>query len=54
MNDEDKKYLRLEKKKTPSLEVFKGMVQILANTQEKASQLLHAANKSLLKTFKTI
>lgn len=40
MSKEDRKYLRSVKKMTPSLEVFKRMVQILTNVQQKTDQLL--------------
>ena len=40
MSDEDRKFLRSTKKMTPSLEVFKSMVEILKNVQEKTDQLL--------------
>lgn len=54
MNDEDRKYLKSVEKKRPSLEVFKRMVSILAQTQGKTDQLLTIADTSLLETFKTI
>lgn len=53
MNDEDRKYLRSEKKMRPRIEVFERMVQILAGVQKKSDQLLQTINKSLLETFKS-
>lgn len=40
MSEEDRKYLISVKKMRPSLEIFKKMVEILANVQEKTDQLL--------------
>lgn len=40
MSEEDRKYLRAVKKMRPSFEVFKRMVAILTNIQEKTDQLL--------------
>lgn len=40
MNDEDRKFLQSVKNMTPSSEIFKRLVQILAAEQEKTDQLL--------------
>lgn len=40
MSEEDRKYLRSTKKMTPSLEIFKKMVEILKNVQEQTDQML--------------
>lgn len=53
MNDEDRKYLRSEKKMRPGIKVFERMIQILADVQKKSDQLLNTINKSLLETFKS-
>lgn len=47
MSEEDRKYLRSVGKMRPSLEVFKKMVQILANVQEKTNQLLKTSRPYL-------
>lgn len=40
MSEEERKFLKSTKRMTPSFEVFKKMVAILANIQEKTDQLL--------------
>jgi len=54
MNDEDKKYLRFERKARPSFEVFSRMVQILKSVHAKTDLLTNKVYDSLLKTSKDI
>lgn len=53
MNNEDRKYLRSTERMRPSFRIFERMVKILESVQAKANQLLTAADKSLLETFKS-
>lgn len=43
MNNDDRRYLKALGKMTPTIEVFKEMVQILANLQTKTDQILKNA-----------
>lgn len=40
MSEEDKRYLKQQKKLTPNLEVFSRLVKILNDLQKKTDQLL--------------
>jgi len=54
MNDEDRKYLKLEEKMRPGIEVFERMVLILKSEHEEINKLLTTLNNTLLETYKTI
>ncbi len=40
MSEEDRRYLRIQKNMTPSLEVFKRLVKILTSIETKTDQLI--------------
>lgn len=40
MSEEDRKYLRLVKKLSPSIDIFRQLVRILTKVQDETDQLL--------------